>query len=80
MAKSLAPALDLLRQLETLSTGDTVHTRLNLAGAYASAIRQFNETGDPDLESIASDAHRDLRILLARLRWTAAQDRRLSNI
>jgi len=66
--------LDLLRELETLSTGDTVHVRLNLAGAYASALEQFNETGDRDFQSVALDAHLALRVLLARLRLQRAQD------
>ncbi|HEY8902186.1 MAG TPA: hypothetical protein VIM48_00675 [Chthoniobacterales bacterium] len=60
--------LDLLRELEILSAGDLVHARLNLVGAYSSAVNQFNQTGDQDFHAIASDAHHALRIMLVRLR------------
>ena len=71
--RQLKADLDLLRELEALSAGDLIHARLNLAGAYSSAIKQFNQTGDQDFYSIASDAHHALRIMLVRLRLRYAQ-------
>lgn len=59
----------LLQQIEELCTGENVHLHANLAGAYRTAIEEYRFTGDETYRLIAEEAHRALRILLARLRY-----------
>lgn len=58
----------LIQQVEELTDGQTVHLHANLAGAYRTAIEEFNRTGDDAYRLIAEEAQTGLRVLLARLR------------
>lgn len=58
----------LLQQLEELSNGQSVHKRANLSAAYRSAVEAYGRTGDEEFRNIASEAHRELRMMLASLR------------
>lgn len=58
----------LIQQVEKLSDGQAVHLHANLAGAYRTAIEEFNRTGDDTYRLIAEEAQTDLRVLLAKLR------------
>lgn len=58
----------LIQQVEELADGQTVHLHANLAGAYQTAIEEFNRTGDDAYRLIAEEAQTGLRVLLARLR------------
>ncbi|CAN5733340.1 hypothetical protein BH09VER1_BH09VER1_39560 [soil metagenome] len=58
----------LLQQLDELSNGQTVHKRANLSAAYRGAIAEYQRTGDEEFKNLATEAHRELRILLTSLR------------
>ncbi len=62
----------LLQQVEELCSGENVHLHANLAGAYLSAVEQYRQTGDEEYRVIAEEAHRELRVLLAKLRYRQA--------
>lgn len=62
----------LLQQVEELCSGENVHLHANLAGAYRSAVEQYRKTGDEEYRVIAEEAHQELRILLAKLRYREA--------
>ncbi len=58
----------LLQQLEEFSNGQSVHKRANLSAAYRSAVEAYGRTGDEEFRNIASEAHRELRVMLTGLR------------
>lgn len=58
----------LLQQLEELSNGQSVHKRANLSAAYRSAVEAYERTGDEEFKTLASEAHRELRVMLVGLR------------
>lgn len=60
--------LILLQQIEELCSGETIHLRANLIGAYRSAVEQYRITGDEEFRTIAEDAYKELRIFLTELR------------
>lgn len=62
----------LLQQIEELCSGENVHLHANLAGAYRSAVEQYRQTGDEEYRAIADEAHQELRVLLAKLRYRQA--------
>lgn len=62
----------LLQQIEELGSGENTHLRANLAGAYRAAVEQYCITGDDEYRLLAEEAHRDLRVLLTKLRQQKA--------
>jgi hypothetical protein len=62
----------LLQQVEELCSGENVHLHANLSGTYRSAVDQYRLTGDEEYRVIAEEAHQELRVLLAKLRYRKA--------
>ena|GEM_PF-2132404 len=58
----------LLQQVEEICSGESVHLHANLVGAYRSALAEYQNSGDERYRVIAEEAHRALRILLAKMR------------
>jgi len=58
----------LLQQVEEICSGESVHLHANLAGAYRSALAEYQNTGDERYRVLAEEAHRALRIFLAKMR------------
>lgn len=58
----------LLQQVEEICDGESVHLHANLAGAYRAALAEYQNSGDERYQALAEEAHRSLRILLAKMR------------
>jgi len=67
-AKAMDMDFVLLQQLEEFGNGQSVHKRANLSAAYRSAVEAYGRTGDEEFRNIASEAHRELRVMLTNLR------------
>ena len=65
---SYAVDLHLIQQVEELSSGETAHLAANLLGAYRTACREYENSGDPDYLETVHEAERALRSLLYQLR------------
>lgn len=57
----------LLQQVEIHCSGANIHTALNLMAGYITAVREL-KNGDEDFRPIATEAEKQLRALLVKLR------------
>lgn len=63
----------LLQQVEEICGGEHVHLNANLVGAYRGAVDEYNRTGEENYLHVALEAHKELRVLLAKARIRQAQ-------
>src|SRR5471032_3170727 len=58
----------LCQEIERLMDGIEVHSYSAVAGAYRTAVADYQRTGDKGMVEIAKEAEKRLRILLTKLR------------